>query len=329
MSTMMMDDGGAAASSDDELLDEEDEDQQQYGGSNARSKSSANSRSRTSKGRSSTSASVAGAEDHHQQHSQNDGQTGLSKEEAALADRRRRNRETQRAIRKKKANRLQEAEVKVSLFEGELEKLKVRLREMELENMSLKREIEDWRLGRIQANPSLVAASHQHHSHSHPHRHQLPPPAAATAASASAGRRPHAEDRLQQHPSYDGYHGSVPYTGSSMNMHYQSYDLPSDERTILGKKRRQSFDASHHDQHAIRTSPHNMSARRPILNHGSPPMEPQLASRDSPSVLQPVSPVPQAKFTPIQLGHKLISLPADAYRPSCTSHAGPGTSSAG
>lgn len=276
---------GEAASSDDELLDEEEEGQ--YGSGVKPVKGSANPRAvRTSKGRSSASASVAGDEEH-----QGNSTANLSKEEAALADRRRRNRETQRAIRKKKANRLQDAEVKVSVFESELEKLKVRLREMELENMSLKREIEDWRLGRIHANPSIVAASNHLHPH---HRHQLPP---ASTARRPAPPPPAVEDLLQQHRAYDNLHQGTQYTGqSSSKGRYQPYDSLSDDHQILGK-RRQSFDvgaAHHHDQHAIRTSPQNMSARRTSFGHGSPSSEPRAASRNSPSVLQPVSQI----FTP-------------------------------
>ena len=69
------------------------------------------------------------------------GAAALTKEELALEDRRRRNRETQRAIRKRKATRLQESEVKVVLQEGEMQRLRSMLESVEQENAVLREKL--------------------------------------------------------------------------------------------------------------------------------------------------------------------------------------------
>lgn len=260
---------GGAGSSDDELADEQYE-ESEAGPTSNRGKSSAASSSRarsSAKRRSPTSASAIDSNDQVMMHEGSAG--GLSREEAALADRRRRNRETQRAIRKKKAARLQDAEVKVSVFESEIEKLKVNLRELELENMALKREIEDWRMGRIHANPSLVAAASRQ---------------SAASSSRLDDERPHpyaARVPYSEHPAY---------TRAPSAAHYQTYDLPAEERKILGK-RRQSFDTHQlppGPTYSEQLSSANLPTRGPLYGRASPSSAQAHASSHSPSVLQPV-----------------------------------------
>jgi hypothetical protein len=60
---------------------------------------------------------------------------------------RRRNRETQRAIRKRKAQKLQDSEVKIVLHEQELERVRNLLEEAQHENASLRKQLANCRCG--------------------------------------------------------------------------------------------------------------------------------------------------------------------------------------
>lgn len=292
--------------SDEDELDEDDD--AATSATAARGKTAKRAASRSSKQRSATtttttsgstsaSASVAAGQspqDYHHSTSNNSNPNvtgnvtsttsggGLSKEEIALADRRRRNRETQRAIRKKKANRLQDAELKVSLFESELESLKLKNRDLELEVLNLKRELEDWRLGRIHVGPSIAVAPHQ-----------------SRILISGKGEDERNDSYRRRFISPE----EQPYARQSSSQHrYQSYDIPTEDGKVLGK-RRQSFDVTHPPQQSPRhhardgASPPNPSINRGIsldrresLSPARKADGPAYELRQSASVLQPVSP---------------------------------------
>jgi hypothetical protein len=252
-----VDNDGDGHEEDDGPYDDGDDDD----GSNYRTARARGPLSKTrGKGRSTASGSASNAgsattSTNDQTRGPSDAATAtMSKEEAALADRRRRNRETQRAIRKKKAARLQDAEVKASIVENELEKLRLKLRESELENAALKREIEDWRSGRLHAS--------------------IP----TTLPSRLEEARP--SSYSQYHPDEYAAPASTAYNPSSS--HYHSYELPMEERKVLGK--RKSFDV-HTNPSSNETSA--VSRGPPFSRISVSP--PSIISRASPSVLQPVS----------------------------------------
>ena len=62
---------------------------------------------------------------------------------------RRRNRETQRAIRKRKAQKLQDSEVKIALHEQDLERARSALEEAQQENAHLRKQLQSCRCGSI------------------------------------------------------------------------------------------------------------------------------------------------------------------------------------
>ena len=316
MPTMHMDSQGN--SSDEDELDEEQPFASPRAPSGKTNKATASSRS--SKQRASTSASTqspmedydlaAGNTDPNTPNTTTTSTTGsnggnnnnnnqLSKEELALADRRRRNRETQRAIRKKKANRLQEAELKATSFEAELEHFKLLNRDLENELLVLKRELENWRSGRIQANPSLLLQPSSSSSSST----QL----LGSNTTLKRGRMNIKEE--EDHYRSTGHPEELAYSRAPSSSHYHSYQAPSEERQI---KRRQSTDISRQHpttRHYVTASPMDASSNIRSNRIGSPSSMHSAAlgsiHRQSPSVLQPVSQLGQSRLGNLLFLHDL------------------------